>query len=481
MHTPPSLLAGGLLVLLSAAPAPQLPHDEQGACRAARLRAPIVRSATVAGPHTLAVLYVLPAGIPYEEAVHQRLIEAAHDMRAWYQCASGGLTWAFAFPEVVRVHNALQTREYYRDHGDWWGSLLGEMGENGQPIWSPGTVTAIWARGAGWWAGAAQGCLGECGVALVGVEVFPEFNDPAWSGGDCPSATGPAAWPCTPVGAFAHELGHTVGLPHPFDVPETSADAPHSIMQTHWNYPDFAAGDESPWGFLTLERQTLLRNPFMLADIDLPQPHDCDLVNVPPAGPAPTAAFQLSSEALSIAATNTSSGAFLNYWTFGDGHVSGSADAAHTYDAPGTYTVTLRTVAENGMMALSRVDAEVRACAPLASRLEAWPPAGTRPARFRLSAPLQVLPGEALDPAAETVSLAIGDLVVDIPAGSFRRIQRRWHFSGTVGGLAVSSWLQGLGGTRYLFTLDAQGTAAAGVVPTAPVSLQIGTRAWCAR
>jgi len=431
-----------------------------------------------AASHSLAIYYVLPAGIAYEEAVYQRLVEGARDVRAWYQCATGSLTWEFAFPEIVRVYSGSQTREYYRDHGDWWGSLLGEMAESGHPIWSPGTVTALWARGAGWWAGAAQGCLGECGVALVGIEAFPEFNNPEWSGGECPAATGTAAWPCAPLGALAHELGHTVGLPHPFDVAETSTDAFHSVMQTHWNYPDFATGTESPWGFLTLERQTLYRNPFLLPGVDLLQPHDCDIVNLPVTGPAPTATFELSSEKLSVATTNSSADAFLNYWTFGDRHVSDRVNATHTYEAPGTYTITLRTAALNAMMARSRTEVDLDACGDLTARLNAWPATTALPARFRLGAWLEASPDAPIDPAATTISVQIGSLVLEIPAGSFVGKQGHWQFSGTIAGLSVSSSLQRLGGTRYLFTLDAEGATAV-VSPTAPVSVTVGASAWC--
>jgi hypothetical protein len=310
---------------------------------------------TAQGAYRLAVFYVVPSDIQYEPLVHERLIDATRDMQAWYQCASGGLTWQLAFPEAVRVYAGDQTREYYRDHGDWWGSLLEEMASKGLPIWSTGTVTAIWARGAGWWAGAAPSCGLQCGVALFGVEGFPEFNNPAWSGGVCPGGVGGAAWPCTPVGAFAHELGHTLGLPHPFDVAETRADAFHSLMQTHWNYPTHAPPEESPWGFLTLERQAIRTSPFMHQRVDLVQRHPtCAAVNLPPAGPAPVADFTVRADGLSISLTDRSAGATLWYWTFGDGAVSNDANPVHAYARPGTYTVELRVSSADAMVAVAR-------------------------------------------------------------------------------------------------------------------------------
>jgi hypothetical protein len=139
--------------------------------------------------HELAVYYVIPSDISYEETVYQALIDVTLDIQAWYQCASGGLTWKLAYPEVVRTYSALHPRQYYVDNGNWWGSLLGEMGEAGLPVWQTGMVTGFGARGAGFWGGGAQcGGEGDCGIALMGVELFPEFNNPEWSGGDCPDA-----------------------------------------------------------------------------------------------------------------------------------------------------------------------------------------------------------------------------------------------------------------------------------------------------
>ncbi len=305
-----------------------------------------VPAADAQSPDDLAVYYVLPSDIPYEAKVHQRLVEATLDVQAWYQCATGGLTWNLAFPEVVRTYVADQPRAFYETGWvyNFWEPILIEMSQKGLAL-APDTVTALWFRSAGWWAGA------NLGIALLGVEAFPELNDPQWSGGQCPAGQGGAAWPCTPEGAFAHELGHTVGLPHPFDDPALAAVAFHSLMQTHWNYPTFAPPSESPWGFLTPERQSLRASPFMHAGVELVQTHPtCDAVNLPPRAPAPQAAFEPSTDGLTLSTTNTSLGASLYYWTFGDGGVSNDVDAVHTYDRPGTYRVELRASGDNAVV-----------------------------------------------------------------------------------------------------------------------------------
>ena len=310
--------------------------------------------------HKLAVFYVIPSNTTYDDSVYQRLVQSTLDVQAWYQVASGGLTWLLEYPEIVKVYNADHTWQYYRDHGDWWGSLLGEMASKGHPIWSPGTVTAIWARGAGWWAGGAQGCGGDCGVALLGVSLFPEFNDPLYSGGSCPGGQGVGGWPCTPEGAYGSALGSTLGLIRPIYDPVTAPYAYHSIMQTHWNFPDHAPPSETPWGFLSVERQAIRANRFMYSGVDLIQPYPrADVVNLPTTGVIPVADFTSSTRCNRATFSNESIGATHYYWTFGDGSVSNKSNPVHLYDEPGKYTVTLRASNDACMMDLDSLEIRV--------------------------------------------------------------------------------------------------------------------------
>jgi hypothetical protein len=337
---------------------PALKNDVVSMPRAARI-------ATTATPaFKIAVYYVIPSDLEFEQAVYDRLVESTLDIQPWYQCATGGVTWELAFPEVVRVYLADKTREEYNTGvpAAYFGTITAELESKGLAN-TPGTILGLWARGGPLDAYGAQGCGVQCGAAFVNIEIFPEFNKPEWTAGKtCPAGQGVAAFPCTPVGAFAHELGHAFGLPHPFDVAETHDVAFHSLMQTHWNYPDFASGvSEDPWGFLTLERQTLRKNPFLKKDVALIQPHDCDVVNLPDAGPPPRVNFRERLRGLTLTVQNQTrfptrqaKGDPLYYWTFGDGTVSNddSKRLLHQYQQAGTYPVTLRASGKEAVIDL---------------------------------------------------------------------------------------------------------------------------------
>lgn len=297
-----------------------------------------------ASTNRVAVIYVLPKDAPYSDAEYKAILKVMREIQAWYQLNTGGVTFTFSYSDTVQVYRCKQETSYYQS--DWWGKLLPEMQQQEQPIWQNGTVASLWVKsGNPYGIGlGAQWCDGYCGVAMAAIENFPDFNK-NYSGG-----VGVDAWPSVPHGMMAHELGHAFGLPHPAETPGRKKVANHSMMQTYWNYPSYAPPAEQPWGFLTLERQTLQANPFMQKYIRLKQTYDAEPVNLPITGPLPKVKFEDREEDLTAHLRNKSTGANLFYWTFGDGEVSNYTSPTHTYRKAGTYTLTLRGSAKNGMM-----------------------------------------------------------------------------------------------------------------------------------
>jgi hypothetical protein len=301
------------------------------------------------GDSRVAVFYVIPKDAAYSQAEYDAIKSAMFDIQAWYQINTGGVSFKFSYPETVILYRAEENTEYYA--ADWWGKLLPEMQSKGHPIWQSGTIASLWIKtgnpngiGLG-----AQWCDSYCGVAIAGVENFPEFNPY----GRCPGGTGGDAWPCVPHGTMAHELGHAFGLPHPYDVDITRSVAWHSVMQSHWNYPYFAPEVDKPWGLLTVERLVLQDNPFFYQGIDLNQIYTADIVNLPVTGPLPNVDFDLSIHKSTITLINKTVGANLYYWTFGDGTVSNEISPVHKYKQPGNYTIELRASNSYGMTQLS--------------------------------------------------------------------------------------------------------------------------------
>lgn len=298
----------------------------------------------------VAVYYVLPRDASYSQEEYDAIRKATREIQAWFQINTGGVTYTFSFPDTVVVYEALENTAHYAD--DWWSMLLPEMEQQGLPIWQDGTVASLWIKtGYPYGIGlGAQWCDGYCGVAMAGVENFPEFNNT----GVCSGGTGVNAWPCVPHGTMAHELGHAFGLSHPAEVEETAEVADHSVMQTHWNYPYYAPEHQQPWGLLTTERTHLWENPFLYKDIKLKQIYTADVVNLPVTGPTPEARFKAVSTPHKVKLINKTKDAKLYYWTFGDGMVSNEKSPEYTYRKPGTYTVELRASNSSGMTDVSR-------------------------------------------------------------------------------------------------------------------------------
>lgn len=301
--------------------------------------------------HQIQIYYLITSDYSFVQAEYDEIQISVKEIQGWYQAQMGGKTFHLANSESPIIVNLPNNSVYY--NADYWGRVQNDMISLGHSSFTYGKINVYFIKGGGGVALGAQGCGVDCGLAMFGMDIYPQFNTGQYF--NCPNAPGGvAAFPCTPLGATTHEIGHCFGLSHPIDDTSTSAVANHSVMQTHWNYPyNFAPPSESPWGLLSLERQSLYSNPFFFDDINLYQKNeDLPIVNLPNTGTSPVANFTYSISDKSITLTNISSNNIASYWTFGDENISHETTPYYTYNNYGTYTLRLRVLNSNGMMAI---------------------------------------------------------------------------------------------------------------------------------
>ena len=203
-----------------------------------------------------------PAGYqPTTEELNEDLDNitiAMERIREWYGDALGQPTSLMVDPVVyMPAYGGLGAYEIIwwrpeRRYGDGivlgntWGLVIGEVSSRG---YGPGSasaprITVVFCKGAGGFAGGAQWyrehgggmcMLGDWCLDSLAGRVPPEWWD-WWTGLD------------KQTGATGHEMGHTIGLPHP-DAPNPvtgQQDYPYTIMGAWWSWPSFPINPADP-------------------------------------------------------------------------------------------------------------------------------------------------------------------------------------------------------------------------------------------
>lgn len=179
-------------------------------------------------------------------------------IRRWYAGALG-LTSSLRIAPVVYMPAEGGLGDYdivwtdpelrYRDGiwlGNTWGLVLGEVSSRGYGPGSDGwpRMTVIFCKGAGGFAGGSQWyaengggmcMLGDWCLDSLADRVPGEWWD-WWTGLELQT------------GAAGHEMGHTIGLPHPDALnPESGEqDYPYTIMGAWWDWPWYPGNPADP-------------------------------------------------------------------------------------------------------------------------------------------------------------------------------------------------------------------------------------------
>lgn len=177
-----------------------------------------------------------------EEAAALR--SAMVDIQEFYRVALGGATFVLNELEVVQGRNPKEAygirwngRNIYTDGIDIVGNVeaavVAELHERGFPTPpaqnEDGYVVLMFVKGAGGWAGGRELGAGDGGWAILGDWAIDSIQ------GTVPEGAYWWSGRRLQVGAAAHELGHTFGLPHPDFY---SGNWSTTIMGEWWNYPN---------------------------------------------------------------------------------------------------------------------------------------------------------------------------------------------------------------------------------------------------
>jgi len=284
--------------------------------------------------------YVVPADKSYSEDSANRVWRAIYEIQAWYQIASGGVTFEILDEEnVIEVYFAERESSYYE--GDWWNLLLKEMRDKGNPVQSYGTIAMLWIQGISQVTETAialggTSCEGNCGTAIMPMHTI----------------VGPT-WPIVDMGIAFHEMGHTFGLSHPVekeDLPLPTEQLP-ILWSVMCQLTVRQGNSDSEHGFLTYEKTSLIANPFLKSEVNLYQNLSrTNIINYPETTlvPEPTLEYEML-DANTVRFSTDYADALLYYWNFSDGSTTNEISPTHSFNSNGLYNVSLLVTDDFGM------------------------------------------------------------------------------------------------------------------------------------
>ena len=233
------------------------------------VEAPVSVRISRRSPGTVRVLYAIPSDREFWPEASEGMANAIVDLQSWYRKELGGLTFSLykATPEVCRMS---EPSDYYGT-GNAWDKVV-EGVQHCAPVQHahPDFVWAVYAD-------VEESCEEphELGAGGNGLTISPRWDveglanpGPYFYCADGPHDGHPGRW----IGGLGHELGHTLGLPHPPGCDASLPTCDHdALIQTGYAvYPNTYLRADN--------KEVLIRSPFIGTE-PVPGRDSVDVVN----------------------------------------------------------------------------------------------------------------------------------------------------------------------------------------------------------
>ncbi|MDF3069155.1 MAG: hypothetical protein K0R38_4756 [Polyangiaceae bacterium] len=214
------------------------------------------------------LVYLVPSDKTTQAAYVEGLERGAKNLQSWWKKTMGnGKTFSLASPLVEvfqtnhdsawynRVRGTQEsTLDYYYNMMDDAAAFAGASSGDPDNVWlvyldaQPrcGSITGALATYAGFPANDLRG--------LAGLSTVPV----------CPGDAAEGPMTCRWVGGMGHELGHTVGLPHPVGCEPHTASCPNDALMW-WGYTSYPTAT-----FTSADLTTLNASPFIATETAIP-------------------------------------------------------------------------------------------------------------------------------------------------------------------------------------------------------------------
>jgi hypothetical protein len=223
------------------------------------------------------LVYLVPSDKTVQSSYIEGLERGAKHLQVWWKNTMGnGKTFTLASPVVEVFQTDHAAAWYSRVRGetastlDYWYNLMDDAyayagAYSGDPdnVWlvyldaQPrcDSITGAVATFAGFPANDLRG--------LAGLSTIPV----------CPDGMPEAPMPCRWVGGMGHELGHTIGLPHPSGCEPYTSSCPNEALMW-WGYTTYPAAT-----FTAADLATLNSSPFIATETEIPAT-SCDCADL---------------------------------------------------------------------------------------------------------------------------------------------------------------------------------------------------------